>query len=275
VLRVNPRGDLGRLAREARVAAQLAPEARYPGVITAGDDGELEWIAVRRVEGIVLSRAWPALDQRRRERAMRELASALRALHACPDRDLPGDGDFAPPHTLPLASLLELLERTRRTGMDAGLLDDVEGLIRESWVAFDAQNVGLVHGDTHLENVLWDGEHVSALLDLEWSRRSWIEGDLEILLSFCDHPFFFVSKDYEVSARAEDYGAVPGWLRAEYPQWFTHPRLRQRLALLHTSRTLGLLCEFPALGPLDPRNPRDRRNHLKALLSGSSYLLSA
>ena len=261
VLRVNARGDIGRLQREAHIAASLPPEARHPGVLDWGTDGEIEWSVVRRVQGIDLSRAWPDLDRRARERATRELAQALRALHGVNTADLPTDDDLKPPHTLPLERLLELVQRVRRRGVDAGLMDDVERLVSAHWAAFDRANTGLVHGDPHLENVLWDGEHVSALIDLEWSRRSWLEVDLETILSFCDHPALFVSADYEALARASDYADVPRWLREEYPAWFAHPESSKRLTLLHVSRTLGLIIDSPTV-------PEVRLEHLRAVLHG-------
>jgi Ser/Thr protein kinase RdoA (MazF antagonist) len=134
--------------------------------------------------------------------------------------------------------------------------------------------MGLVHGDPHLENVLWDGEHVSALLDLDWSRRSWLEVDLETLLSFCDHPFVFVAEDYEDRALARDYARVPGWLAAEYPQWFAHPRLADRLAVLHANRMVGILADHPRRGPIDPTDVRDERARLCAALAGTSPILA-
>jgi hypothetical protein len=272
-LRVNHRGDVGRLQREAELAPRLPAEARHPGVLGHGQAGELEWMLLRRMPGVVLSRAWPALDPGRRERAARELASALRAMHGVDGPDLPADADLEPPHILPLDRLLALLARVAAGGaIDGALVRETERFVRERWDAFDDAGMGLVHGDPHLENVLWDGEHVTALLDLDWSRRSWIEVDLEILLSFCDHPFLFVAADYEDRALTRDYAGVARWLEAEYPEWFSHPRLGDRLAVLHVSRTLGVIDEDPRGGPVNPNDARDRRNHLRAVLSGCTPL---
>jgi hygromycin-B 7''-O-kinase len=267
VLRVNNRGDVGRLRREADLALRLPAEARHPGVLDHGTAGELEWLLLRRVRGVVLSRAWPEMERRLRERAARELASALRAMHGVDGPDLPRDADLDPPHILPLDRLLDLLASVGAAGLiDGRLRGDLEAFIRARWDAFDESGMGLVHGDPHLENVLWDGEHISALLDLDWSRRSWFEVDLEILLSFCAQPFLFVAADYEDRALADDYGEVRGWLEAEYPRWFAHPRLADRLAVLHVSRRLGVIDEVPPSGPEDPADPRDARSELRALL---------
>lgn len=167
---------------------------------------------------------------------------------------------------LPLAPLVEAIEKLadRRLlplGLAAALRRHVEG----RWDAFDEGNVGLVHGDPHLENVLWDGAQVSAVLDLEWARRSYLECDLETLLSFFDHPRLFVAVEHEPRARAEDYAEAPAWLCDRYPELFAHPRLADRLGILHLSRTLTTVDESPSPAAVSPL----RLAQLRAVLSGA------
>jgi aminoglycoside phosphotransferase len=241
VLRINWRG-VGRLAREALVARRISRDARYPEILAVGDDGEIEWMLTRRVPGIALGHAWATLSSLQRERATHELAAALAALHATPTEGLP-DG-IHPPHTLPLAPLLELVADTVAPH-DPRLAESCAAFITDRWSAFDAADRGLVHGDPHLENVLWDGDHVSALLDLEWSRPSWIHADVEILLAIAADPIPFASADHAHLVNPMDYGEMAGWLRAARPAWFAHPRLRDRLEVLYLSRTLGHLDDDP------------------------------
>jgi aminoglycoside phosphotransferase (APT) family kinase protein len=218
-------------------------------------------MVTRRVAGVPLGVAWPALDATQRERATRELAGALCALHATPSEGLPTDRDLAPPHVLPLDRLLELAAEVAAQGTDPVLVRAIERFVRDRWEAFADADLVLVHGDPHLENVLWDGEHVSALLDLEWSRRSWREVDLEILLSICADPALFATLHPEALSPTQ-LADVPRWLEQAAPAWFAHPRLRDRLDVLRVSRTLGCLEEFGAPHPL-------RLAHLRELLTGA------
>jgi aminoglycoside phosphotransferase (APT) family kinase protein len=262
VVRINPT-DERRLAREARIAARVPAAAKYPALIGSGSDEEAEWTITRRVPGISLGHAWPRMTPTQRERATHELAAALAALHATPIAGIEGDGpvhaprgdviafDIHPPHTLPLARAIELLEDLRGRGGDRALLDSAEVILRDRWSAFDPRDVdsrdvgvvhgdvGLVHGDPHFENFLWDGEHVSALLDLEWARPSWIHVDLEILLSIAESPTESASVDREHEVELAHYADLPRWLAQAQPGWFTHPRLLERLEWLHISRALG------------------------------------
>jgi aminoglycoside phosphotransferase (APT) family kinase protein len=182
-------------------------------------------------------------DRCLRERAIHELAATLEALHATPADGLDA-ASIAPPHTMPLARLLELIDRLRKPGRDA-LLDACAAFVQTRWDAFDDRDRGLAHGDPHLENVLWDGEHVTALLDLEWASPTWLHADLEILLAVAGDPRRYASEDHEASVDRRDYVDVPRWLAAGYPALFAHPRLGDRLAVLRVSRALGLLDDHP------------------------------
>jgi aminoglycoside phosphotransferase (APT) family kinase protein len=269
VLRVHDRPDLRRLVREAAIAARLAPQAMHPGVLDHGRDEDLEWLLMPRVRGVQLSRAWPLLDEGDRARAVAGFAAALEALHATPTDGLPGDEDMSPPHVLPLE---RAVAQARRVDVEPQLLTEAIGFMEAVWDAFDDDGRGLAHADPHFENVLWDGERVVALLDLDWTHPTWLAVDLETLLSFFDHPWFFVAADYEDVSSRTAYAQATGWLRAAYPTLFEHGRITDRLAFLGIDRTLGLLAEHPPARPWDREDPRDRRNHLRSIMDGTSHL---
>lgn len=262
-----------RLLREAQIAARVAPEVGYPALVAVGaDPGDaLAWIVARRAPGVQLGRAWPSLAPAARERAIHELAAALNALHATPLAGLPALAQ-QPPHTLPLAEILALIDRRIDDGYDRGLLGEVAAFACASWPALADAPRCLVHGDPHLENVLWDGARVSALLDLEWSQAAWLECDLEILLAVAAHPALFAADDYAAALHPADYTDVPRWLATACPAWFAPPRLLERLELLLVSRTLGTLDEaMPAALAHDPCLAL-RIDHLRSVLDGASYL---
>src|SRR5206468_4148787 len=63
VVRVNARPRRGNLRHEAEVARMLPPEVGYPEVVDYGEDAGAEWLIHRRIPGVVLSMAWPALNE--------------------------------------------------------------------------------------------------------------------------------------------------------------------------------------------------------------------
>ncbi len=268
VLRINHRG-VGRLAREARIVSALPREALYPEVVTVGHDDEIEWMLVRRVPGIDLGRAWMSMTPVEREHAIHQLAAALAAVHGTPIEGIPDDDfrpqpAFRPPHTLPLGPLLELIDEVIGPH-DPAIVELATEFVTQRWSAFDDADRGLVHGDPHLENVLWDGQRVSALLDLEWSRPSWSHADLEILLAVADSPRLFAAADYDASIDPSTFTEMPRWLAAARPDWFAHPRIVERLEVLYLSRTLGCFED-------DADAASFRWDHVAATLAGESFI---
>jgi hypothetical protein len=167
------------------------------------------------------------------------------------------------PHQLPVSRLLELIERARRLRfVDSRILDRTVEVVGEAADALDSgPPTTLVHGDLHFENVLWDGDHVSAVLDLEWARPGPADLDLDILLRFCADPGLHVAADYERLARRDDYRQVPIWLRAAYPEVFSAPRLVDRLVVYSLAYDVRQLLQSPPTVPaadLPPHHPWNR-----------------
>jgi aminoglycoside phosphotransferase (APT) family kinase protein len=192
VLRVCWIGDRRRLLREAAVGARLPPEVGYPTVLDSGTlryDGEtITWMVSRRLAGTSLIRAWPDLDRRRRDQALRGVLAPLRALHGWrPPAELLGWFTPPPPTDDPDAvvgsTLIPLpLDRVRLLLAPAiTRAPEHRPVLEEAWhwlvenadavPRLDELATGVVaHGDLHLDNVWWDGERVAGLLDLEWTR---------------------------------------------------------------------------------------------------------
>jgi aminoglycoside phosphotransferase len=272
-------GDIGsRLRREAALAACVPPEVRYPRILAVGDDGGVEWLVSERVAGVPLVRCWPGLTENERRAAVRDLAAAVRALHetASPD-GLPDAPDA--PHLLqtgddPTRPLLAALDRARHLRyVDAGLMAETARFVDTLASALDPfTSATLVHGDLHLQNVLWDGSAVSAVLDLEFARAAPADLDLDVFLRFCALPFLFVPVGREHEARPEHYADVPSWFRETYPALFDGPRLLDRLRLYAVAFDVqDLLANPPNVAPsrLTRHHPHRR---LVATMHGDSQI---
>lgn len=277
VVRLNRRAN-PRLRREAMLAGHLPPEVRYPKVLATGVEAGDDWLVLERAPGTPLVRCWPLMNAEQRRNAVSQLLAAVRALHATPaPPELPGSSDT--PQLLGLGQraidpLCEALER-------ASKLEHVdEGAVRETiaWVRltrgvldpFEATT--LVHGDLHFQNVLWDGERVTALLDLEWARAAPPDVDLDVLLRFCVVPFLFVPEGREDEAKREDYADVPFWLKDEYPEWFAHPKIFDRLRLYSVGFDTRDLLANPPTRPSTELTRHHPYRRLLATMRGASHL---
>ena len=279
VIRISANPDSRRLRYESLLAAHLPKAVKYPEIVTYGRSNVAEWLIVRRVEGEPLSRAWPEMSERQRRDAVEEIGGALRELHQVAVPPIEG---LAPPflgetlecpHQLPASRIRQLLEQARGLpGVSHTVLDQAHVLVDEAESALDPAPVNLIHGDLHFENVLWDGNQISAILDFEFARPEAPDVDLDVILRFCADPFLHVADDYAHLARRSDYREVPAWLRDAYPEIFAHPRVQERLSVYSLSYELRHLLLRPPTGPVDPTETFHPYNRMRRAIEGHSYL---
>jgi aminoglycoside phosphotransferase len=189
-----------------------------------------------------------------RRRAVEQVAAAVRALHRTS-----APPELAPPDDQPLLlqpgpraaePLLAALDRAAALPhVDRGAVADVAAWVRATRGVLDPfESSTLVHGDLHFQNVLWDGERVTALLDLEFARAAPPDLDLDVFLRFCVLPFLFVPVGREHEAPAAAYRDVPWWFRDAYPEPFADPRLLDRLRLYAVAFDVHDLLANPPTG---------------------------
>lgn len=277
IVRVNRRLH-SRLRREADLVAHLPTEVRSARLVAVGEGGGGDWLVLEKVPGVPLVRCWPGLTRTERRRAVADVAAALRVLHATEVRpelaeaaDAPQLLQVGPDATAPLVAAL------RRAGelpfVDPGLITEVEDFVRALRPALDPfESTTLIHGDLHFQNVLWDGDHVSALLDFEFARAAPADVDLDVFLRFCCHPHLFVPEGRESEARALDYDRVLHWMFHEYPELFEHPLLGDRLRVYAIAFDVKDLLASPPRGVLQTLTPHHPYQRLRATLRGESHL---
>ena len=278
-IRVNRR--LGpRLAREAKLAPLLPREVGYPEIVKYGEGSGFDFLILRRVPGIVLARCWPSMSQAQRRLAVRQLTTMLRALHAtrCPPELL------APDHTPQLlaarpgrscvAPLLDGLMRARNLAhVDDELIATLLTYVKGAADVLEPYTTDtFIHGDLTFENVLWDGEQVTAIIDFEWARGAPSDLDLDVLLRFCAYPFLHVAPDYEKATVADDYAEVPFWIQEDYPTLFSADHMLDRVRLYSISFDVRELLVMPPDRPIRELSEHHPLRRLERTVSERSHL---
>ena len=277
VIRVNRRPNQ-RLRREAILGPSLPAEIGYPLVLSYGGQMGADFLVVKRVPGSPLAHCWPDMSRDKRRRAVSEIASKLERLHQTPGpTDLPviDAPQMLRSDTLsPVMSLLVALDQARSlTYVDRGLIDDVEEIVYATSSAIEPfKSDFLIHGDLTFENVLWDGENVTAILDFEWSRTSPADVDLDVFLRMCCLPHLHVGDEWVERTLPEDYADVPWWLQEDYPDLFSTPRQHDRLRLYSVAYDIRDLTMFPPQAPLHQLSDYHSLNRLRNTVVGKSHL---
>ena len=277
VVRVNRRPNQ-RLRREAILGPSLPQEIGYPMVVAYGGRMGADYLVLKRVAGEPLAQCWPTMSVSMRREAIRQLAKKMKRLHQTPGpADLPviDAPQMLRGETLsPVMSLLVALDQARSLPhVERALIDDVERMVYDLTPAiepFDSKY--LVHGDLTFENILWDGERISAILDFEWARTSPADVDLDVFLRMCCLPHLHVGDELVDRTKPEDYAEIPWWLREDYPELFEVPRQFDRLRLYAIAYDIRDLTMFPPPAPANQLNEHHSLNRLRRAVVGNSHL---
>jgi aminoglycoside phosphotransferase (APT) family kinase protein len=229
--------------------------------------------------GAELSRQWMTMSDRLRSDAILTLGVALRELHRV-DAKAAGLADpwfthgdtLDCPQQLPVARLLELLTRAARLPhVDRFIVADAMHLVDGAASALDDEPTTLVHGDLHFENVMWDGDSLTAIIDFEWARAGAPDLDLDVLLHSLADPAAHHGVDY-VAPRRKDFENVTALLRDAYPELLAHPRLPERLLVYRLSYDTRALLLDPPDRPAELLSPRHPYRRLQRVVEGRSDL---
>jgi aminoglycoside phosphotransferase (APT) family kinase protein len=258
------------LSHEAEVLRSL-PHVPCPRVLANGVVGRREWMIQTRAPGANLMHRWPQLDPAERERAVRSLAQALRAVHATPLRAALREPPWRAAALRPggdLSTALRLHPRHYRQLVDAGLeRGAAAGSLLRATASFIEARLGaladdrevLTHGDLTFANVIWHGRQ-ARLVDFESSGAAPIDRELDLLLRFLTSREAF--SPGAVSDSRALYDPVIGWLRDAYPEMFAHPDLVRRLEVYDALWELVQLLNYPA------DHPRDTAGRLETIVTG-------
>jgi len=277
VVRVNRRPNQ-RLRREAILGPSLPAEIGYPTVVAYGGRMGADYLVLERVPGRPLAHCWPNMTTDQRRSSVCQLAAKLRTIHHTRGpADLPA---IDAPQMLrgetlsPVMSLLVALDQARSLAhVDRGLIDDVERMVYDLTPAVEPfASDFLVHGDLTFENILWDGETITAVLDFEWSRNSPPDVDLDVFLRMCCLPQLHVGDDHVAQTRPEDYAAVPWWLREDYPELFDVGRQFDRLRLYAIAYDIRDLTMFPPSVEASRLDEFHALNRLRRTIVGRGHL---
>jgi aminoglycoside phosphotransferase (APT) family kinase protein len=248
-LRVAWRGDRSRLAREAELLARLRGFLPVREVLDCGGDDRLSWSLTAAMPGTAYEQLCVQPAPAGLRDLATEVAALLRALHAW---SVPGD----------LAAMLrypgEDLDPLRRSGselvlmppsavlgliplagqlpfVDHGVLNAAAERLAELGDPVTADGEVLLHGDFYLGNVLVHGDHVTALIDLEFARMG--PRDLELIS---------VVRALDAETRLGiRRPPLLAWLAADYPELFGAADLHRRLWLYALAYTIRQIIFWP------------------------------
>lgn len=96
----------------------------------------------------------------------------------------------------------------------------------------------LVHNDLHLENIFYENDSITGIIDFDWVAHAPKDYELWKLIEVFRAPKYTVEQDleplYENYQMAEEFG----FLKKYYPELFEHENLPARIRLFYLQKTI-------------------------------------
>ena len=273
VLRICWRGDPQRLHREALLLERLPSSVPHPQLLGVGDVNGLSWTVTRWVaDAPNLTDVWHSMPKRDRDSAVAQLAAAMESLHGWEPDDLVRQGlaQRAPAATitdvlgadlnpLPIDRALRLIEPARQVRhVDPDVIGALANRLESLRHVDDLNSDGgvVVHGDLHLNNIMWSGSRIAAIVDFEWVRLGPADLELQPLLRpEPGHP-----------------PEIVGQLARTYPALVAEPHTVDRLWLYDLAFTLRHLLVWPPTAPGSDLPAWHPVRRLPTMLQGPDYI---
>lgn len=254
---------------------EIPVDIPHPKVVASGHDTYGEWQIQNRISGRPLAHVWTEMSLAFRKQAIQQLATITQALHEVKHAKLTIQRSTYPQLDAELPDQIIALATQSKTlrYIDAIFMDEVIFTTKGFAQKISSRGRwGIVHNDLHFENILWDGQNITALLDFEKACYAPLDLELDLLLRFCAFPALFVHEEYEHLVNPQDYSVVPHWLFEHYPKLHAVEHLTERLSLYSLLYDLRLLQRFPPQATIRHDEDDHLINRIRAVVEQRSYI---
>ena len=185
------------------VARGIEAGAKLPRIVAHGNVGGKNYLLMDRVSGKKLSEGWLGFSERQKERFLGQLVEQMRILHSVRFEK------YSTQRPKEFDTFLEAVDwqtdfgsvstetLTAETRANLALLttfyEDNKNLLS------DSDPPVFVHNDLHLENILYEGDDITGLIDFDFSRQAPKDYELWMFVSFFSNPAYFVEEKLEAA----------------------------------------------------------------------------
>ena len=121
----------------------------------------------------------------------------------------------------------KIQELLKQTDLDLTLLPKIE---EKCQIIFKENTFGLIHGDLHFDNILYDGNELN-IIDFERWEYAPIDYDLKIFASYEHHPYLWASVETDLLTIESDYQNFIEMILNNYTELKNMPYIHERLAV--------------------------------------------
>lgn len=217
--------------------------AKVPNIIDSGENLGKRYLLMERVLGEKLSTIWTMLEQDRKENFIKQICEQMKIFHSITfDK-------YSSQRPREFDTIREALDwQTSLVKIQTGTLDKITKdnveLVREFYhenlqILDERGTAVFVHNDLHFENILFDGDIITGIIDFDFSRQFAKDYELWHIVDFLFKPTYYVEKKLESTWETFELGNELSWFKQYYPSLFDHPQLLTRLRLYFIDQMLS------------------------------------
>lgn len=230
--------------QESIVKLAVEAGAKIPKIQDVGEVDGHRYLLMDRIQGEKLSGSWHTFSETQKESFIRQICEQMKILHSIKFEK------YSPQRPKEFDTLLESIEwQMSETKVDDSKLDEVAKTNLDLLNQFYEENKKIlderggavfVHNDLHFENVLFDGDQISGIIDFDFSRQFAKDFELRCLVDFFFAPKYYVEEKLEPIWIEFQLGKELDWFKKYYPELFNHPQILTRFRLFIMNQ---ILCD--------------------------------
>jgi aminoglycoside phosphotransferase (APT) family kinase protein len=220
--------------------------AKVPRILDHGTKGGKSYLVMEKVSGRKLSESWPGFSPELKEQFMIQIVEQLKIFHSIHfdryslrslGREFDNFRDFV--KSLTDFSAIEESKVDETTANNLKLLKDYykdhEHVLDETGTSV------FVHNDLHFENIMYENDQLTGIIDFDFSRQAPNDYELWHMLDFFSRPAHYAEKHMESIWQGYIGDDDIQLLKKHYPELFSHEHLTERLRLFLMDNLLGHL----------------------------------
>ena len=179
---------------------------------------------IEKVSGVSLYNVWHTLDEKQREKIIKQLCDAMKRFHS----NIGVSYDWTK-KTKDL--FINLYEKAKALNIFSN--DELQ-ILDNAYSKFDkyleSNEFVLIHNDLHFDNIIYNNGKIK-LIDFERSIYAPRDFELDILYRMIRKPWKFASEETEEYTKLEDYENIMKYIERYYPEIIHIDYLYKRLAI--------------------------------------------
>lgn len=223
---------------------------KTPKIMDSGEIDGKAYLLMEKLRGTNIVYDWLKFNMKQKENFISQLAEQLKKIHS-----ITFDA-----YSIPISSgqnfsnLKDAIKRVvnfthiEKDGLekeDASNIDFLEEFYEKNLPMLDEEHTAvMVHNDVHLENIFYEGDEITGIIDFDWTSQAPKDYELRMITGVFREPKYAVEKRleplYENYKMTEEFG----FLKKYYPELFKVNKLANRIRLYYLEKTIRMVTDY-------------------------------